>query len=293
VARRLKAVSPILGATAAAIGDASRSLVSAGSEFNHSFEVDFDAVTPDPAQPRRAFDETALAALGETLRSEGQLQPILVRKNPERKGGWVIVAGERRWRAAAAIGWTRMLAIEVSGDAEVATLLENLQRVDLSPVEEARGIRRLVDGKGWTQDRAAKALGMTKAEVSGTLRILRLPEEVLASVLTSEHPATKNVLTELSRIDDDATLARLLSLAAEGGLTVKAIRTARESAASVTKLGDGIPATKKGRDAWSSVGRVAQFIVRLTTAGARVDKQRANSLTSLREAIDALLSQST
>ncbi len=291
MARRSKAASPILDAATATIGDASRSLIFSDSEFSHSFEVDLKKIAPDPAQPRRTFDKAALAALGETLLSEGQLQPILVRKSLEHKDEWIIVAGERRWRAAKAIGWTRMLALEVSGDAEVATLLENLQRVDLSPVEEARGIRHLVDGKGWTQDQAAKALGLTKAEVSGTLRILRLPEQVLASVLTSEHPATKNVLTELARIDDDATLARLLSLAAEGGLTVKAIRAARASAAPASKRENGSSVARKGRNAWASVGRAAQFINRLTTAGVGVNKHRAHSLKTLRDAIDTLLSQ--
>jgi len=288
MARRSRAASPTLAAAALTIGDASRALVSAESDFNHTFEVDLSVVAPDPEQPRRAFDEAALAALGETLRAEGQLQPILVRRDPERRGRWVIVAGERRWRAATMIGWTRILASEVSGDAEVATLLENLQRVDLSPVEEARGIRRLLDGKGWTQDQAAKALGKTKAEVSGTLRILRLPDDVLTSVLTSEHPATKNVLTELARINDRSTLARLMSLAAEGALTVKAVRTARDATVPAVRRAAG-----KASDPWAPISRAAKLVDQLAKAGASVDLRRADSLKALRDAIDALLLQAS
>lgn len=288
--RRSKAASPTLGAATSTIVDASRALISAESDFNHTFEVDLVAVAPDPEQPRRAFDEAALAALGETLRSEGQLQPILVRRDPVQRGRWVIVAGERRWRAAGMIGWTRILVSEFSGDAEIATLLENLQRIDLSAIEEARGIRRLVDGKGWTQDQAAKALGKSKAEVSGTLKILQLPDEVLASVLTSEHPATKNVLTELARIDDEPTLARLVSLAAEGGLTVKAIRAAREVAQAAPRP-LARPTAGKGLDAWVSITRAAKLVDRLVGAGVSVDAQRAESLRTLRDAIDALLSR--
>lgn len=137
MAGRLRKVSPILNAAGTAIGNASQALVPATSEFNHSFELQMDVVQPDPDQPRTVFDDKALTALANTLRTEGQLQPILVRRDSNHRGRWIIVAGERRWRAALLLGWPNILAMPFSGDAEVATLLENLQRVDLSPIEEA------------------------------------------------------------------------------------------------------------------------------------------------------------
>lgn len=286
MSRRPKAASPILGAAATAIGRASRSLVFTESEFSHTFEVDVAAVTPNPDQPRRSFDGSALAALSETLRAEGQLQPILVRRDPQDGSRWVIVAGERRWRAAGLIGWTRILAAEFLGDAEVATLLENLQRVDLSPIDEARGIRQLLEGKGWTQDQAAKALGKTKSEISGTLRILRLPEAVLEAVLTSEHPPAKNVLIELARIEDGPALARLASLAAKDELTVKAVRIAREAGKPSARASQG-----QGADAWAFVGQAAKLLDRIAKTEVAVDAQRVASLRSLRDSIDALLSR--
>jgi len=225
-AGRARKNSPILGAARATIGEASNSLVSAASEFNHSFEVDLALVRPDPDQPRRHFDPDALAALAATLQTEGQLQPVLLRPDPEARGRWIIVAGERRWRAAQLNGWTKLLAIVHHGDPDITSLIENLQRVDLSPLEEARGINRLLTEKGWTQEHAARALGRATSDLSGTLRILRLPEALLSEILTSEHPPAKNVLIELARIEDPAALRRLAGLARDGRLTVKAIREA-------------------------------------------------------------------
>src|SRR4051812_4499214 len=116
------------------IEQASDALVTRDSRFRHSFEAPIDRIRPDPDQPRKVFAEEELAGLATTMSEQGQLQPVLLRRDPEQRGGYVLVAGERRWRAARLNGWQTILAIEHEGDAEVATLLENLQRVDLSPV---------------------------------------------------------------------------------------------------------------------------------------------------------------
>jgi ParB family chromosome partitioning protein len=225
--------SPILGAVSSMIGEASGTLVTAGGRFRHSFEIDVAAVSPDPAQARRHFDEAEIAGLAVTMAEQGQLQPILVRRDPEARGRWIIIAGERRWRAAQRNGWVTILAIEHGGDPEVAALIENLQRIDLSPVEEARALQRLIADKGWSQDRAAAAVGKSKGEVSATLGILTLPEALLDKVLTSELALSKNVLVELARVEGEGTRARLMKLAMEGGLTVRAIRDARAQTAPV------------------------------------------------------------
>ena len=138
----------------------------------------------------------------------------------------MIVAGERRWRAAQLNSWSTILAIEHDGNPEVAGLIENLQRVDLTPVEEARGLKQLIAGNGWTQSAAAAALGKSKAEVSAVLRILSLPDALLDEVLTSELKVPKNVLVELARIEDAVVRNRLFELARTGDLTIRAIRRA-------------------------------------------------------------------
>ena len=137
-------VSPILALASDVIGEASERLVPRDSRFHHSFEVELNRIQTDLEQPRKRFDEADLARLAQTMAEQGQLQPILLRRQHSEAGRWVIVAGERRYRAAALNGWTTMLAIEHDGDPEVAALLENLQRVDLAPQEEAAALHRLI-----------------------------------------------------------------------------------------------------------------------------------------------------
>jgi ParB family chromosome partitioning protein len=306
---RAKKLSPVLGAASAMIGEASLSLVSAGSAFSHSFEVEIDRVRPDPAQARRDLDPDALASLAATLREEGQLQPILLRPDASAPGHWIIVAGERRWRAARMNGWKLVLAIVHHGDAEVAALIENLQRVDLAPLEEARGIERLLRGKGWTQEQAARALGKGISDISGTLRILRLPEPLLTELLTSELPPAKNVLIELARVDDAASLARLAALARTGGLTVKAIRAARAAAearaeqdpawraraeeAGAEEAGAEESGAGQGRAAAElrAVGRALRIVTRLASGAGMLPDEMAGLLHRLRDAADAALAR--
>src|SRR5512134_3244911 len=194
--------SPILGAASMMIRDASDTLVTSDSRFRHSFEVALDVIDPDPDQARKQYAPEDIAALANTMAAQGQLQPILLRRHPSDRGKWIIVAGERRWRAAQLNSWPTILAIEHEKDPEVASLVENLQRVDLNPVEEARGVLRLMERKQWTQDQAANVLGKPKSEVSALLRIISLPSDLLDSVLTSELAVPRNVMVELARVGD-------------------------------------------------------------------------------------------
>lgn len=219
--------SPILGAAMALIGDSASSLTRRDSRFRHSFEVAIDAVSADPGQPRRHFDPAALRALADTMAEQGQLQPVLVRRDPVSDRRWILIAGERRWRAAQLLSWPTLLALEHDGDPESTALIENLQRVDLTPPEAARALQRLIDGKGWSQAKAGEVLGMSKAEVSATLRILTLPAALLDRVLTSELDLPRNVLVELARVDAGPARDRLIALAEMGSLTIRAIRQAR------------------------------------------------------------------
>lgn len=224
MAKARKPASPVLGAAMSAIGTATEGLVPQDSRFRHSLEVPVADIQPDPDQARKQFDAAEIRALAATMQAEGQLQPVLLRRDPTRRGQWILVAGERRWRAAQANGWPSLLAIEHSGDADVAALLENLQRVDLTPVEEARGIRRLVSQKGLSQARVAGLLGRSAAEISATLRLLTLPEEFLDHAVG----VPRNVLVELARLPDGAMRARLIRQALAGSLTVRAIRAAQQ-----------------------------------------------------------------
>ncbi len=279
--RRPRAPSPILGAVAATIEAESRALVT-NSSFRHTFEVPLATVEADPGQPRRAFDDDGLRQLAATMDDRGQLQPILLRRNPDQRSRWIIVAGERRWRAAGLLGWKTMLAIEHDGDPEVASLLENLQRVDLTVVEEARGVRRLMESKGWTQSQAAEAVGRSKGEMSAVLRVLHLPQELLEQVLTSEPPVPRNTLIELARIKEPAELRRLVAAMRDGGMTIRELRHAKASAERPDK-----PAPV--RFSTTVLDRLAQRLGELRAAGQVLDEQDRRRLERLRTEIDALL----
>lgn len=279
--RRPRAPSPILGAVAATIEAESRALVT-NSSFRHTFEVPVASVEADSDQPRRSFDDDGLRQLAATMDDRGQLQPILLRRNPDQRSRWIIVAGERRWRAAGLLGWKIMLAIEHDGDPEIASLLENLQRVDLTVVEEARGVRRLMESKGWTQSQAAEAVGRSKGEMSAVLRVLHLPQDLLEQVLTSEPPVPRNTLIELARIKEPAELRRLVAAMRDGGMTIRELRQAKALAERPDK-----PASV--RFSTTVLDRLAQRLGELRATGQVLDDQDRRRLERLRIEIDALL----
>ncbi|MBM3099280.1 ParB/RepB/Spo0J family partition protein [Gluconobacter cerinus] len=190
-------------------------------KFRHSFEAAIDAISPDPNQPRRSFDDAGLNDLAESLKAQGQLQPILLRQDPTHRDMWIVVAGERRWRAAKLAGWTSILAIPHEGNSASAALMENLMRVDLSPAEEARGIKNLLDHNNWSQRQAAKELGMDQARISRAIRVLSLPDEFLD--LAGKAAVPMNVLVGIARVDDMAHREGLMRKALEGELTVASL----------------------------------------------------------------------
>lgn len=145
-------------------------------------EIRIDRIVPNPHQPRRNFDEEALAELAASIRTHGVVQPVIVRREAD---GYTLIAGERRLRASKLAGLTTVPAIirdyNEEAAAEVA-LVENLQREDLNPVEEGRAYRRLMETYGYTQEKLAGIVGKSRPYVANLLRILALPEEVLAQL---------------------------------------------------------------------------------------------------------------
>lgn len=158
------------------------SLFNANSEETLSTEVMLSQIEPNRDQPRKDFDEQALNELAESIREHGLLQPILVRSKPS--GGYEIIAGERRWRASRIAGLRTVPVVIKEMDekeaAEVA-LIENLQREDLNPVEEAMGYRSLMVSYGLTQEQVAERMGKSRSAVANALRLLELtPNETEA-----------------------------------------------------------------------------------------------------------------
>ena len=168
-------------------GGLGRGLVSLFEDAAPSIESDtrietlpLREIEPDPGQPRKTFDDETLAELSASIAEHGLLQPIAVRPKPS--GGYLIVAGERRWRASRMAGLTEVPVIVKDVTDEQAmelALVENLQREDLDPVEEAAGIRELMTRCDLTQEQAARKLGKSRSALANSLRLLSLPETVL------------------------------------------------------------------------------------------------------------------
>ncbi len=147
-------------------------------------ELPVSEIHPNPYQPRRAVDPVALEELKSSIRQAGLLQPVVVRPLPN-GGGFELIAGERRLRACQALGWERIPAVKREVDDRTVltlALIENLQRDDLSPVDEARGYERLIQEFNLTQQDVAAAVGRDRSTVANALRLLRLPEAVLGMI---------------------------------------------------------------------------------------------------------------
>lgn len=149
--------------------------------------VRVDDIEPNRDQPRKEFDSGALSELAESIAQHGVLQPLLLR--PMVSGGYRIVAGERRWRASRMAGLQEVPAVVremTDGEEMLFALIENLQREDLSPLEEAKGYQQLIDSQGMTQEEAAKAVGKSRPAVANALRLLNLPEDIQEMVERGE-----------------------------------------------------------------------------------------------------------
>ncbi len=146
-----------------------------------SKQVPIEHIHPNTKQPRRHFDEEALSTLADSIQQSGLLQPILVRRHPEHSSEYEIVAGERRWRASQRAQLHEIpVIIRELNDAEVLqiAIVENVQRQDLTPIEEAGSYRRLMDEFGRKQDDVAKIIGKSRSHIANMLRLLTLPEDV-------------------------------------------------------------------------------------------------------------------
>jgi ParB family chromosome partitioning protein len=144
--------------------------------------VPIESLKPNPDQPRKTFDQAELTELAESIRDKGVLQPILVRPHPKEDGVWQIIAGERRWRASQLARLTQApIIVREMDDVAVfeVAIIENVQRADLNPLEEADAYRMLMERFGRTQDAVAGVVGKSRSHVANTLRLLQLPEEVL------------------------------------------------------------------------------------------------------------------
>ena len=203
---------------AALIGDMDQPAAPAVAPAPSDRGLPIELISPNPHNPRRRFADEELADLSRSIREHGVVQPVVVRRTGA-GGRYEIIAGERRWRAAQLAGMTEIPAIiRDVGDREALELaiVENIQRADLNPVEEAAGFQQLIDDHGYTQADLGQVIGKSRSHVANTLRLLKLPDDVRAmlvdGVLSAGHARA------LITADDPARLARQI---VDGGLSVR------------------------------------------------------------------------
>ena len=181
-------------------------------DSNSSVMLKISEIEPNRSQPRRDFDENSLSDLAQSISQHGLLQPLLVRPLPI--GGYQIVAGERRYRACRMAGLTEVpVTIRELSDTETMelALIENLQREDLSPIEEALGYKALIDEHGFSQEEVATSVGKSRPEIANSLRILKLPDSVLEYVKQDKISAGHaRALLMLDNEEDMLELAELI-----------------------------------------------------------------------------------
>ncbi|MGB7860446.1 MAG: ParB/RepB/Spo0J family partition protein [Acidimicrobiia bacterium] len=194
------------------------------SETGQFLQVPVDQIVPNPDQPRSRFDDESLDELADSISEMGVLQPVVVTVSDD---GYVLVAGERRWRAARAVGLDTVPAVVRGTTGEstlVEALVENVQRQDLTPLEEAHAYRQLLEDYGMNQDEVAKRVGKSRPAVSNTLRLLQLPGPV--QVMVDGGALSAGAARALLGLDDEKYVVYLADKASSEGWSVRQVEDA-------------------------------------------------------------------
>ena len=194
-----------------------------------SVRLSINEIEPNRDQPRKIFEEQALAELSASIKEHGVLQPLLVR--PMADGSYRLVAGERRYRAARMAGVTEVpVTIREMTDEEesIFALIENLHREDLNAIEEAQGIKTLIDTFGFTQEEAAQKVGKSRTAVTNSLRLLNLPEDI--SNLVRDGKISMGHARALLSFEDTAEASRVAQLVVKDGISVRDVERLAKSA---------------------------------------------------------------
>lgn len=195
-------------------------LENATDEMLAQNELDLNEIVPNRDQPRKTFDEASIEELAQSIKQHGVLQPLLVRPIPS--GGYQLVAGERRWRACRVAGLTKVpVVIKELTDTETMeiAIIENLQREDLNPIEEAEGLQALIDKCGYTQEEVATSVGKSRPAIANSLRLLRLPPEVRE--MTKNGEISAGHARALLAFDNDAMMLESAKNIVSNKMTVR------------------------------------------------------------------------
>lgn len=205
---------------------------------NGAVTLRISEIEPNRSQPRKEFDESALADLADSIREHGVIQPLLVRPLPT--AGYQLVAGERRWRASrmAGLGEVPVVIRELSDhEAMELALIENLQRQDLNPMEEALGYRSLMEEYQMTQEEVAKAIGKSRPAIANSLRLLALPQQVVDLIREGKLSAGHG--RALLALEEESAILEAAQTAVKKHWTVREIEKMAQSSHKKTKVSTG------------------------------------------------------
>ncbi|MEI9412997.1 ParB/RepB/Spo0J family partition protein [Mesorhizobium salmacidum] len=233
---------------AALIGEIDRPAAPEKPGMSADGKVPIEFLSPNPRNPRRHFGDAELTDLAQSIREHGVVQPVVARPSPTQAGRYELIAGERRWRAAQRAGLTEIPVIirEVNDRTALElAIIENVQRADLNPVEEAQGYQQLIDDHGYTQADLGQVIGKSRSHVANTLRLLKLPDVIrdmlVDGALSAGHART------LVTAEDPAGLAKRI---VEEGLSVRQAEALAQMPAGTSSNGtkSAAPATEKDAD---------------------------------------------
>ena len=244
-------------------------------QSNRIYQIPIERIVPNPRQPRRHFDSQAMKELAESIRQHGMLQPISVQKTTE---GYVLVAGERRLRAASMAGLDRVPCILVRGsdrDSALLALIENLQRCDLHYTEEAAAIARLISTYGMSQEEAARRLGRSQSAVANKLRLLKLSPECVDKL--RQYGLTERHARALLRLEENEQRITAACYIGEKQLTVAAAEEYIEGLLQKKQKGSGKRQVYIIKDVRLFLNSVDRSMENIRRAGvdARCDKQES------------------
>jgi ParB family chromosome partitioning protein len=196
--------------------------------FPKLMEIELTKLRPNPNQPRKTISEEGLEDLARSIAEQGLLQPIIVKEQGD--STYIVVAGERRWRAHERLGKQTIFAILTDGNPDELAIIENLQREDLSPLDEAEALGRLMERYGYTQEQLGRVIGKRQSTVSEMLRLTTLPEEIKREYRAPDTVVSKTVLIELVRLKNSEAQLAMWQAVKSGNLNYRQVRQRKAGA---------------------------------------------------------------
>ena len=251
-------------------------------------EVDLAKLRPNPDQPRRDFNQESLKELATSIEQHGLIQPIAVARDPENAERFIVVAGERRFRAFQLLGRDTIPAIITTGAPDEIALIENIQRENLHPLDEAHALANLMARHNYTHEEISKVVGKARNTVTEILRLTSLPQKIQADCRTSDI-ASKSMLIEISRLPTQDDQLAFWEQVLHGGMTVRQVRAHKRSG----KPSNSRPADHPAAKALTAGRTFVNKLSKLTPDDIAVEDGLLHELRGLCDHVNSLVSQLT